>query len=96
MDTQAIVKAMEEAGVTPYFVHDQGEPVKVGAFGTKSAWARFRGVPLDEVEALRILADGCSLHATYRAKRKVVTTCQRCNEMWEARQKLARLRGGES
>lgn len=47
-----------------------------------------------EIAALTILANGCSRHPSYRAKRKVVTICEPCNAMWDARQRLAVLQGG--
>ena len=40
------------------------------------------------VELLKILAEGCKTHPSYRAKRKVITWCETCNLMYEARQKL--------
>lgn len=44
--------------------------------------------PLEESGLLYILAVGCKIHPPYRAKRKVITNCERCNEIWAARQEL--------
>jgi hypothetical protein len=52
-------------------------------------------VPVEQFEALTLLADGCPQHPSYRAKRRVVTICERCNAMWEARQTLSRLQQNE-
>lgn len=40
------------------------------------------------IELLKILANGCKYHPSYRAKRKVITWCETCNQMWDTRQKL--------
>lgn len=43
---------------------------------------------IEENKLLKILADGCKKHPAYRAKRKVITLCETCNQMWDARQEL--------
>lgn len=42
----------------------------------------------ENIEWLKILAIGCKDHPSYRAKRKINTWCETCNQMWDARQNL--------
>jgi hypothetical protein len=43
---------------------------------------------IGDLDDYRLLANGCKYHPGYRAKRKVVTYCEPCNAMWDARQRL--------
>lgn len=43
---------------------------------------------IQQLRLLRVLANGCPKHPSYRAKRKVNTICETCNAMWEARAAL--------
>lgn len=38
---------------------------------------------------LRLLAEGCSDHPSYRAKRKPSADCERCLTMWQVAQELS-------
>lgn len=51
-------------------------------------WEELKLTDKEIIELLKLLANGCSIHPSYRAKHKVVTYCETCNRMWDARQKL--------
>ena len=50
----------------------------------------------EELNLLRILADGCRLHPSYRAKRKVTIRCDECLKMWDARTKLNEIKDNQN
>lgn len=39
----------------------------------------------------RLINAGCSKHPTYRANRRRTGACERCGEIWDAKQAIARM-----
>ena len=50
----------------------------------------------EELNLLRILADGCRVHPSYRAKREVTIRCAECLKMWDARTKLNEIKDNQN
>ena len=50
----------------------------------------------EELNLLRILAEGCRIHPAYRAKRKATMRCAECVIVWNARTKLNEMKDNQT